>query len=72
MPKSKVEPPLDHMERERLYTFPNVRTLLIKEVTHFLARPSGSNRIVTKSGEKWIVHPLEGWSIRLDVDDWSL
>lgn len=65
-------PPLNPPERERVYTFPDGRTLTLKSVTHFLVRPSGSHRLMTADGFKWIVHPLEGWSIRLDVDEWTV
>ncbi len=63
--------PLNHVERSRTYHFPDGKTLTLKDVTHLLVRPSGTHRLMTKDGRKWIVPP--GWlAVELDVDDWTL
>lgn len=66
--------PLTPPERERVYhhaNFPNGR-LVLKNVTHLLVRPSGSHRLLTADGRKWIVDPARGFGIELDVDEWTL
>ena len=63
--------PLTPPERKRVYHFPGGGKLELTDVTHLLVRPSGSHRLATADGRKWIVQP--GWvAIELDVDDWTL
>lgn len=58
-------------ERSRTYHFPDGKTKTIHNVTHFLARPSGSHRLKTGLGQLWIIPT--GWlAIEIDADDWTL
>ncbi len=62
---------LDVPERSRIYHFGDHKTIELKDVTHFLCRPSGTHRLMTADGRKWIISP--GWhAIELDVDTWTL
>jgi len=66
--------PLTPPERARTYhhaNFPGGR-LTLRGVTHLLVRPSGTHRLMTADGMKWIVDPVKGFAIELDVDDWTL
>ncbi len=66
--------PLNPPERSRTYhhaNFPLGRITLVN-VTHLLVRPSGTHRLVLADGRKWIVDPVRGFAIELDVDDWTL
>jgi hypothetical protein len=63
--------PLNPPERKRIYHFPGGETVTFENVTHFLARPSGSHRLQLGDGRKFIVMPGFLW-IELDVDDWTL
>ncbi len=65
---------LNPPERERVYhhaNFPGGR-IALKNVTHLLVRDSGTHRLKTADGKKWIVDPAKGIAIELDVDDWTL
>jgi hypothetical protein len=66
--------PLNPPERERTYHHANFLggKLTLKNVTHLLVRPSGTHRLMTSDGHKWIVDPAKGFAIELDVDDWTL
>lgn len=77
-PKVAPSPPelveLTPPERSRTYhhvNFPGGK-LTLKFVTHFLAKPSGTHRLQTNDGKKWIVDPAKGFAIELDVDAWTL
>ena len=50
---------LDAPEKRRLYTFPNGETIALENVTHFLARESGTHRLQTADGKLHIVPT--GW-----------
>lgn len=50
---------LDAAEKRRVYTFPNNEKITINNVTHFLARPSGTHRLQTADGKLHIVPA--GW-----------
>lgn len=50
---------LDPQEKTRLYTFPGGEQVKLENVTHFLARDSGTHRLKTADGRLHIV-PL-GW-----------
>ncbi len=64
---TRLNPP----ERKRTYHFPVGKSFTLTDVTHLLARPSGTHRIQTGDGKKWIVPG--GWlAIELDVDEWTL
>ncbi len=56
-------------ERKRTYHFPNGK-LVIENVVAICVRPSGTHRLDSADGRKWIVS--SGWiAIELDVDDWT-
>jgi hypothetical protein len=56
-------------EKSREYVYPN-GTVKVANVKKVCARPSGSHRLETKSGEKFIV--AAGWlAIKIDCDEWS-
>ncbi len=62
---TKLDPP----ERKRAYYFPGGK-VEIENVTAICVRQSGTHRIETASGEKYIINP--GWfAIRLEVDAWT-
>ena len=50
---------LNPTEKSRTYTFPNGEKVALKDVTHFLARDSGTHRLQTADGKLHIV-PV-GW-----------
>lgn len=61
---------LEHIEKKRTYIFPSGKVELLN-VTAICVRPSGTHRLETQDGRKWIVNP--GWlAIELDVQDWTL
>lgn len=62
---------LNAPERKRTYHFPSGERIELKDVTHLLIRPSGTHRLMTADGHKWIIPP--GWlAIELDMDEWTL
>jgi len=62
---------LNPMEKQRIYFFPNGEKIVLVEVTHFLARQSGSHRLKTNDGKLHIV-PL-GWiHIEIDVESFTV
>lgn len=61
---------LEKLERMRTYIYKDGFNLEIKNVISVSVRPSGSHRLETSDGEKWIVLP--GFiAIKLDVDEWT-
>lgn len=63
--------PINPPERKRTYHFADGRILAIENVSAICVRPSGSHRLETVEGQKWIVAP--GWvAIELDIDKWTL
>jgi hypothetical protein len=62
--------PLNPAERSRVYTFPGGETVRLENVTHFLARESGTHRLKTGDGMLHIVR--SGWlHIAIDADGWT-
>lgn len=60
---------LEMPERSRTYHYAD-HSRTIKDVVAVCVRPSGSHRLETKDGHKWIVQP--GWeAIEIDVDAWT-
>lgn len=58
-------------ERKRTYFFPGGEQVVLLEVTHFLARPSGTHRLKTADGRFHIIP--SGWlHIELDMDAFSV
>lgn len=56
-------------ERKRTYHFPNC-TFTAENVVAVCVRPSGTHRLETSDGKKYIVSV--GWvAVELDVDDWT-
>lgn len=67
MELTELNPP----ERSRTYTFPGGETVRLENVTHFLARESGTHRLKTGDGRLHIVPT--GWlHIEIDTDSWTL
>lgn len=62
---TKLDPP----ERRRVYHFPGGK-VEIENVAAVCVRSSGTHRIETADGKKYIVNP--GWlAIELDMDGWT-
>lgn len=62
---TKLNPP----ERKRTYHFSDCK-ISIENVATVCVRPSGTHRLETQDGRKFIVNP--GWmAVELDVDHWS-
>lgn len=57
--------PLNPQEKNRIYTFPNGEKVALQDVTHFLARESGTHRLKTADGKLHIV-PV-GW-MHIEID----
>lgn len=72
-PQSTTEPSLwpwyrTEGEKWRIYHFPT-GTLKIEHVIKLCVRPSGTHRLETADGTKWII-PV-GWiAIEIDSDEW--
>lgn len=56
---------LNPKETSRTYTFPNGEKITLHDVTHFLARDSGTHRLQTGDGKLHIV-PV-GW-LHIEID----
>lgn len=56
---------LDPQEKARVYTFPRGETVRLENVTHFLARESGTHRLQTADGKLHII-PV-GW-LHIEID----
>jgi hypothetical protein len=60
---------LDPPEKRRTYVFPGCR-VGITDVVAVCVRPSGSHRLETADGMKWIIQP--GWlAIEIDTPKWT-
>lgn len=62
---------LTYPERKRTYHFPGGEKVTLEDVTHLLVRPSGTHRLMTSDGRKWIV-PVGWLAIEIDADEWTL
>lgn len=63
-------PALEKTEASRIYTFPRGETVALKNVTHFLARDSGTHRLRTGDGKLHIVPT--GWlHIEIEAESFS-
>ena len=61
---------LTNGERSRTYVFPNGE-VKVENVVRLCVRPSGTHRLETQDGTKWIVPA--GWlGIKVDADKWSV
>jgi hypothetical protein len=56
---------LSPAEKSRTYTFPNGEKVTLTDVTHFLARESGTHRLKTADGKLHIVPA--GW-LHVEID----
>lgn len=56
---------LNPAEKSRTYSFPNGEKVTLNDVTHFLARESGTHRLQTADGKLHIV-PV-GW-LHVEID----
>lgn len=62
---------LSPSERKRTYHYSDGSNFAVANVERIYVRPSGTHRLETSDGRKWIVVP--GWvAIELDVDEWTL
>jgi hypothetical protein len=60
---------LTNRERSRTYHFQGHK-LTVLDVVAVCVRPSGTHRLETADGRKWIV--AAGWNaIEIDVDEWT-
>ncbi len=61
---------LDYPEISRTYVFPKEQFFTVNGVESIAVSKSGSHRLNTTSGEKFIIHP--SWlAIIIDTDNWS-
>lgn len=57
-------------EEARRYIFPNGE-IVLADVKRLCVRPSGTHRVETGDGKKWVVAP--GWlAVEIEVEHWSL
>ncbi len=57
-------------ERSRRYVYAD-GSVVIENVVRICVRSSGTHRLETADGSKWIV--ASGWrAVAIDADDWSL
>lgn len=57
-------------ENKRTYIFADGRDVELEHVTAICIRPSGSHRVETASGKKYIISP--GWlAIEIETDEWA-
>jgi hypothetical protein len=62
---------LNPVEKSRAYVFPGGETVRLEDVTHFLARESGTHRLRTGDGRLHIVPP--GWlHVEIDAGEWTV
>ena len=62
---------LDPTEKSRTYTLPGGESITLQNVTHFLARESGTHRLKTADGKLHIIPP--GWlHVAIDAGNWTL
>jgi hypothetical protein len=62
---------LEITEKTRTYTFPQGEKVVLWNVTHFLARESGTHRLQTSDGKLHIVPA--GWlHVEIEADGFSL
>lgn len=62
---------LSPAERTRVYTFPGGELVTLSNVTHFLARESGTHRLKTADGKLHIV-PVGWLHIEIDTDAFTV
>ncbi len=62
---------LNPAEKSRAYTFPNGDTILLTNVTHFLARESGTHRLQTGDGKLHII-PVGWLHVEIDADSFTV
>jgi hypothetical protein len=56
---------LSPAEKSRVYTFPGGETVRLENVTHFLARESGTHRLQTGDGKLHVVPA--GW-VHIEIE----
>jgi hypothetical protein len=60
----------DPPEEERVYHFPDNQTVILRDVTELVIRPSGTHRLKTQDGKSHIIPA--GWlHIELKIKDWT-
>lgn len=64
-------PTLEKPENSRTYSFKGGEKLTLTNVTHFLARESGTHRLRTGDGKLHIVPPT-WYHIEIEVSDFSV
>jgi hypothetical protein len=61
---------LNPPERSRTYVYGDGSEITINNVARICIRDSGSNRIETTDGQKWVI--LAGFkAVRIDMDSWT-
>lgn len=69
-PVASMMTQLNPPEKRRRYVFP-AGDVVLENITALCVRPSGTHRLETGDGRKWIIPP--GWlAIELDVKEWTL
>ncbi len=46
-------------------------TFVVKDVTHFTSRPSGTHRLKTKDGHLWAI-PAGFLAVEIETDSWTV
>ena len=62
---------LDPLEKIRIYTFPDSEHVKLENVTHFLARDSGTHRLKTADGKLHIV-PIGWLHISIEAEEFTV
>lgn len=63
--------PLSPAEKTRTYVFPSDQKITLQDVTHFMARSTGTHRLKTGDGKLHIVPT--GWlHIEIEAEGWTL
>lgn len=62
---------LEPSEKSRTYTFPNNEKIALLNVTHFLARESGTHRLQTADGKLHIV-PVGWLHVEIEAGSFTL
>ncbi len=74
-PKTEPQTPemveLNPPEQTRTYHYANGVTFVVKDVTHFASRSSGTHRLKTKDGHLWAI-PAGFLAVEIEADRWTV